>query len=131
VSSSDEKTPIPWRDKMAPAEWYEQLDPGIRFAVRLLHAHGIETQQSCEGGEGHSYDRPSIDMPCSDHSHTGLVALFYLHEYGLRVHDVQMLWRVYKGLPVEHFWRVTFWESCPERADEMPGFIWGYQSTGA
>lgn len=44
------KKEIPWRTKMMPDSWYLKLDRGIRFAVRVLHARGFETCQSCQGG---------------------------------------------------------------------------------
>ncbi len=36
------------------------LDPGIQNAVLLLRRAGIETFESCEGGEGHSYPEPTV-----------------------------------------------------------------------
>lgn len=38
----------------------EGLDEGIRRAVIVLHNHGIETYESCEGGDGHSYAEPTV-----------------------------------------------------------------------
>ncbi len=111
--------------------WYQKLDPGIRFAVRVLHARGIETGQSCEGGEGHSYDRPTVDLREGGPRAVGFAALAALEDYGLSVHDLAWLWRVEKGLPVDNFWRLTLWQSWPARADERPMFEWAYNATGA
>ena len=36
------------------------LDEGIREIVVTLIAHGVETYESCEGGEGHSYPEPTV-----------------------------------------------------------------------
>ena len=36
------------------------LDPGIARAVITLQQAGVETLNSCEGGEGHDYDYPTI-----------------------------------------------------------------------
>ena len=44
------------------ADFYGELDAGIRDAVRLLRDHGWNTTCSCEGGEGHSSEKPSIDI---------------------------------------------------------------------
>lgn len=33
---------------------YESLDDGIREYVRILVTSGVETFESCEGGEGHA-----------------------------------------------------------------------------
>lgn len=117
-----------WRHKMGPDDWYQMLDPGIRFAVRVLHAHGIETGQSCEGGDGHAYDWPTVDLWGTGNGATGLAAVHYLHEYGLPVRDVAKLWRVEDGLPVEMFWRITFSKPFRERAEEKPMFVWGCQT---
>lgn len=36
------------------------LDPGIREYVLILRDGGIETFESCEGGEGHVFPEPTI-----------------------------------------------------------------------
>jgi len=36
------------------------LDAGIRVAVRCLRGAGIETFESCEGGDGHAYPEPTV-----------------------------------------------------------------------
>ncbi len=36
------------------------LDEGIRETVEILIAHGVETCESCQGGEGHSYPEPTV-----------------------------------------------------------------------
>jgi hypothetical protein len=36
------------------------LDVGIRRAVECLQASGIETVESCEGGDGHAYTEPTV-----------------------------------------------------------------------
>lgn len=105
--------------------WYAELDEGIRFPVRVLHARGIETGQSCEGGDGHSYDRPTVDL-FGGGPLDGYAALTALEEYGLCVRDISLVWAVDRGLIVETFWRITFWKSWPERANEIPIFEWKY-----
>lgn len=117
--------------KMWSEAQYAHLDPGVRFAVRVLHARGIETGQSCEGGEDHSYDRPTIDLREGGPRPVGFAALAALEDYGLRVRDVSLVWSIDKGLIDETFWRLTLWQAWPERADEVPGFVWSYTSSGA
>lgn len=41
---------------------YESLDDGIREAVRVLAQAGVETFESCQGGDGHAYPEPT--GPC-------------------------------------------------------------------
>lgn len=117
----------PLRCKVWSEANYQTLDRGIRFAVRVLHAHGIETGQSCEGGEGHSYPEPTIEMLADMDDATGFHALACLQRYDLPVNAVSIQWQVFRGLPFHKLWRVTFWKKMDERADEQPGIIWGYQ----
>lgn len=124
------------RDNWRPAEqslvvedeWYEKIDVGIRFAVRILHAAGIETCQSCEGGPGHAYDRPTIDLPAGNRA-DGFAALAALASYGLDVLDVAILWPVISGLPSERIWRITLRQGVSERAEERPIFVLHARST--
>jgi hypothetical protein len=115
---------------MMSPPFYTKLDEGIRFAVRVLHARGgIETCQSCEGGPGHAYDRPTIDLIAQGDDATGFAALAALQDYGLDVRDVSIVWNIKGGLPYEKIWRITFWNSAPERANEIPIFIYRTTST--
>jgi hypothetical protein len=119
----------PLRTHMAPEGFYEKLDPGIRFAVRVLHANGIETGQSCQGGEGHCYDRPTVDLwgEGADGA-PGFAALHALEQYGLRVESVALHWTVERGLPFQRFWRIALAQAWPERASERPMFVHGYMA---
>jgi hypothetical protein len=36
-------------------EYDPPLDPGIRRYVEVLNEAGVETFESCQGGEGHAY----------------------------------------------------------------------------
>lgn len=36
------------------------LDVGIRDIVRILINNGVETFESCEGGEGHAFFEPTV-----------------------------------------------------------------------
>ena len=104
-------------------EDYGGIDAGVRFAVRVLHAATIETCQSCEGGHGHAYAAPTIDMIARADDATGFAALSALTDYGLPVDTLSIVWNVFNGLPFEKLWRVTFRRAMPERADEEPIFI--------
>jgi len=114
---------------MASEKWYRQLDAGIRFAVRLLHSRGIETCQSCQGGRGHAYDHPTIDLiACADDA-SGFAAVAALQSHGLTVSELQIVWPMKNGLPYEKLWRVVLLKPCPERANSKPMFVYSYEAT--
>jgi hypothetical protein len=103
---------------MMPESFYASLDAGIRFAVRVLHARGrIETCQSCQGGAGHAYDHPSVDLLAQGGDANGFAALAALVDYGLPVRDLSIVWHLQNGLPYEKLWRITFWRTMEDRAD--------------
>ena len=118
----------PFRHMMMPEIFYQGLDKGIRFAVRILHAKGLETCQSCQGGRGHAYDHPTIDLIASGNDSWGFAAISALNDYGLPIRDVSLVWNLENGLPYEKLWRITFWKTMENRANEKPFFIHGYKA---
>ena len=53
--------PIPYHPNLPwPKDGWPELDAGIREEVRILREEGIETNNSCQGGQGHSYPEPTI-----------------------------------------------------------------------
>ena len=69
------------------------LDAGIRYAVLVLRAAGIETFESCQGGPGHPCPEPMIRF--HGDAWAGYRAFAIAMEHGLpvfelrRVHDVE------------------------------------------
>jgi hypothetical protein len=116
------------QNKMATEDFYAALDAGIRFAVRVLHAAGFDTCQSCQGGSGHPYHEPTVDMAAGGHDSHGFGALAALNAYGLPVADLSLVWPIANGLPYEKLWRITFTKPFADRADERPIFIFGYEN---
>ena len=119
---------MPIRDMMWPDDSYKSLDVGIRFAVRVLHAAGFETCQSCQGGKGHAYDRPTVEMVSTGDDVQGFGALAALQEYGLPVADIAIRWPIRHGLPYERLWTITFRRTMEDRAEEKPMFVHGYRA---
>jgi hypothetical protein len=118
------------KDHMMPEAFYRGLDPGIRFAVRVLHAAGgLETCQSCQGGKGHAYPEPSIDLIARGDDALGFRALAALQDRGLPASQVLIVWNIQNGLPYEKLWRIVFSKTMEARADELPMFIYGYRAT--
>lgn len=111
------------RSMMKREEFYRGLDPGIRFAVRVLHSAGIETCQSCQGGEGHAYDNPTIDLIAGADEARGFAAIAALSEYGIPVIELAIVWPMCHGHPYEKLWRIVLKHAIPDRADERPIFI--------
>src|SRR2546427_11483597 len=62
-------------------EFDPPLDPGIRKYVEILHAAGIETYESCEGGQGHAYTEPAVRFHGSQS--VGFKAFNVAREHGL------------------------------------------------
>ena len=123
---SNNRPPI--RDVMMPESFYQALDRGIRFAVRVLHANGFETCQSCQGGKGHSYDRPTVEMVALGDDAEGFGAIAALQSYCLPLSELSILWNLRNGLPFEKLWRITFFKTMEDRADEKPMFVYGYRA---
>ncbi len=84
------------------------LDPGIANAVHVLRTAGIETYESCEGGNGHSFLVPTVRFH-GDHTE-GFKALAVAVQHGLPVSDLRRVWTVIDGEPVGPNWELTFWD---------------------
>jgi len=119
---------MPIRTKMWRAKGYAGIDAGVRFAVKVLHAQGIDTCQSCQGGKGHAYPEPSIEMVCGSDDARGFAALSALNAYGLPVQDIAIIWKIHNGMPYEKLWRITFFRTMEDRANDWPVFEYAYRS---
>lgn len=82
------------------------LDAGIRDIVVALIANGIETFESCEGGQGHSYPWPTVRFEGG--SAEGLRALAVALENGLPVESLRRTWGVLDGTIHGPWWEMTF-----------------------
>jgi hypothetical protein len=84
----------------------ELMDPGIIRVVRLLQEAGVETCQSCQGGEGHAYEWPAVDV-----THEPWKALDVANGYGIPVSRIAHTWNIDpdRGEPYDaSFWRIAF-----------------------
>ena len=84
------------------------LDPGIERAVILLNQAGIETYESCDGGEGHSYLEPTIAF--HGNATEFFRAFAIATENGLKVSAIRRFWSIIDGEPTGPTWEITFWE---------------------
>jgi hypothetical protein len=81
------------------------LDEGIRDTVLTLVANGVETFESCEGGDGHSFPEPTVRFEGS--SSEGLRALSVALENGLPVAELRRTWGVVDGVIHGPWWVMT------------------------
>lgn len=85
----------------------DKLDPGIRPYVETLRAAGVETFESCEGGEGHAFPEPTIRF--YGQRDEGFRALAVALQRGLPVSDLRRVWSIEDGEPVGPNWELTFY----------------------
>lgn len=74
---------------MIPAEQeiLNEVDPGIKHEVAILGNAGVETFESCEGGEGHAFYEPTVRF--HGHYGAGFKAFGIASENGLRVSELR------------------------------------------
>lgn len=83
------------------------LDPGIRRVVEVLREAGIETFESCEGGDGHAFPRPTVRFHASDRAE-GFRALAVAMRAQLPVAELRRVWVMQDGEPTGPHWEITF-----------------------
>ena len=87
------------------------LDPGIAEAVAVLRDAGVETFESCEGGEGHAFPEPTVRF--HGEVSEGLRALAVAMEANLPVAGLRRAWVVQDGEPVGPEWELVFCSETP------------------
>ncbi len=100
-------------------DWIASLDPGVARYVDVLDAAGIETYESCEGGEGHSYAEPAVRF--YGVRGEGFRALAIALQHGLPVRAIRRIWTVDEDAhPHGPYWELAFWEPYrPSRASRL------------
>lgn len=82
------------------------LDPGIAPYVLALIDGGVETFESCEGGNGHAYAEPTVRFH-GDVSE-GFRALSVAQKRGLPVAALRRAWPILDDEPTGPWWELTF-----------------------
>ncbi len=82
------------------------LDRGIAKAVVALRGCGVETFESCEGGEGHAYPVPTIRF--HGNKAEGPRAFAALTNEGFPVAELRRTWLIEDGELTGPYWEVTF-----------------------
>lgn len=87
-------------------QFHPPLDKGICRAVEILYAAGIETFESCEGGDGHAYPEPTIRF--HGEWSEGFRALSIALQNNLPVSAIRRVWNINNGEPVGPDWEIVF-----------------------
>lgn len=82
------------------------LDAGIRRAVLILRQAGIETFESCEGGEGHAFAEPTIKF--HGNAWAGYKAFAVAMEHGLPAARIQYVWHEVDKQLAGPWWEIVF-----------------------
>jgi len=82
------------------------LDSGIENAVKILCSAGIETFESCQGGQGHSYPEPTIRFH-GDRAE-GLNAFVIAIRNNLKVVSLRRIYDVIDKELIGPYWEITF-----------------------
>lgn len=82
-----------------------ELDPGIRRTVCYLRDHEIDTFESCQGGEGHSWPHPCVHFQGDENA--GLWVVWLLEHAGTHVRWLSRTWDLDHGLPRSPYWEVV------------------------
>lgn len=84
----------------------DQVDPRIRWIVAALREEYVETFESCEGGEGHTFPEPAVRFH-GDQSE-GPRAFAAAKRRGIPVCAIRRYWRVIEGELTGPQWEMTF-----------------------
>jgi hypothetical protein len=90
--------------------WQRELDPGVSHYVKVLYEHGVETFESCEGGQGHCFPVPTIRF--HGERDEGFRALAIALQRSLPVADLRRVWSIEDREPVGPAWELTFWRKA-------------------
>lgn len=91
---------------LSPQEYDPPLDPGIARCVMILNEAGIDTFESCQGGDGHAYPEPTVRFH-GDRSE-GFRALAAARQNDLPVLALRRTWPIIDDEPTGPWWEMTF-----------------------
>lgn len=99
-------------------EWLATLDPGIAYYVDVLDAHGVETFESCQGGDGHAFPEPTVRF--HGQRAAGWHALGVAQDHGLPVTELNRQWPIIDGEPNGPYWVLVFKHPANEKDGPHP-----------
>lgn len=103
---------------------WNQIDPGIRDVLRVLHAADLPTEASCQGGEGHQGPMAWVVIPAMPETLDMRAGYAGAALLGAGYHGFSVLRRTnyQKGPQPWSQWpcqvEVEFWGACPRPRDE-------------
>jgi len=86
----------------------DPLDPGIRRHVLILRSQGIETFESCQGGDGHACPQPIVRF--HGNAFEGFRAYAIAMTHGLPVLELRQTYDVNDGRLEGPRWELVFRE---------------------
>lgn len=111
---------------LSPIREGETLDPGIAATVLYLRGGGFDTFTSCQGGEGHAFNMPTIRInPHGDMGETEKRLAEYLIKGGYSGFYIKQI-NSYQTEPVP--W-VVEGDNWPQSFIEVEFWFWGEEST--
>ncbi len=89
----------------------EGLDGAILPVVRILRENGVETFESCQGGDGHFFHEPTVRFHGGQAE--GLRAVSVALQHGLSVGSLRRYWTLDGGELTGPAWEMVF-DSLPD-----------------
>jgi len=99
--AKDQRVPPPFK-----SNGVKGIDKGIAREVRILWDNGVETTESCQGGQGHPFPEPTVRF--AGGKSEGMRALGIALQHGLRVTALRRVWSIIDGEACGPFWEMTF-----------------------
>ena len=95
---------------MKMSDFDPPLDEGIRAFVECLVGSGIETFESCQGGNGHAYTEPTVRF--HGHRAEGYRAVAVALGAGFKVKELRRVWPLLDGELTGPYWEMTLTCLC-------------------
>lgn len=98
-------------------ETIEGLDDGIKYIVEILNLYGIETYESCDGSDGHSYVEPSVRF--HGNISEGYRAASVAISNGFPLKQLNRVWVCHDMELEGPEWEMRFWKGVPYDVDAV------------
>lgn len=96
------------KELLAECDFEPPLDSGITNAVKVLRAAGVETFESCEGGQGHAYYEPTVRFHGDRCEGFRALAIALGRQDIIAVASLRRIYDIIDGEPIGPYWEMTF-----------------------